>query len=343
MIKSLKQIKARINETLTRDWHLIGESQAFAKVLEQCGSVAPHDTTILLCGETGTGKEICARAIHAFGPYAAGPFIPVDCASLPETLFANELFGHERGAFTDALETKKGLFALAEGGTLFLDEVESLTSGPQGAFLRLLENRSWRPLGSPTFQPIKCRIIAATNQDLHQLVLAKTFRADLYYRLAVNVISIPPLRERREDIPLLCQHFLNKYGQTFHKDGIYLAREAMEILSSYKYPGNVRELQNILQQAIVRISGPCINARDLLLSSEEIKISPDCSWSDARRHALSAWEKDFLTLKLSAYSGNVSKIARELRLSRQVLYRLLKCHNLLIPHQPKKVSSQSRL
>jgi two-component system response regulator GlrR len=310
--------------------------------MEQCTSVAPHETTVLLSGETGTGKEICARAIHELSQHASGSFIPVDCASLPEALFANELFGHDRGAFTDAHETKQGLLSLAEGGTFFLDEVESLSFGSQGVLLRLLENRTWRPLGSQKFYSLKCRVIAATNQDLLGLVLAKTFRPDLYYRLSVNVISLPPLKERREDIPLLVQHFLSQYGPTYQKEGIHLSKEGIETLSDYSFPGNVRELQNILQQAIIRTSGSCIKTEDLQVPSTGCKYPSDCSWSEARRQALLAWEKEFLSKMLSTSSGNISEMSRKLKLSRQVLYRLLKRHNLK-PPSPNETPTPSSL
>ena len=332
MVFSPKDRWGKISETLIRKVNLIGESPPFLEALEQSISIAPLDIIVLLLGETGTGKEQFARAIHQLSHRASGAFVPADCAALPETLFAHELFGHERGAFTDAREAKKGLITMASGGTLFLDEIESLSLGAQGALLRLLENKTWRPLGSPNFQPLNCRIIAASNQDLLQLAQDKTFRIDLYYRLSVSVVTLPPLRERRKDIDLLVRHFLHLYGRAYHREGLTVSQEALNALITYNYPGNIRELQNILQQAIIRAAGSCISSQDLPVPTPSTQISPQ-SWTEARRQAISSWEKAFLSHLLSSSTGNVSSVASQLHLSRQVLYRLLKRHQLFPLHR----------
>jgi transcriptional regulator with PAS, ATPase and Fis domain len=314
-------------QTIIIRLNLIGESPAFMKALEQCASVAPHHVTVLLAGETGTGKELFARTIHQLSPQAAGPFVPVDCAALPDTLFANELFGHEKGAFTDASERKKGLIALAAGGTLFLDEIDSLTFSAQGTLLRLLENKTWRPLGSDTFRPLACRIIVATNKDLLQLVQAKTFRVDLYYRLDTITIHLPSLRERRQDIPLLVSHFLSVFSEAYKKEKLTISEEALMALCRYDFPGNIRELQNILQKAIIHTSGKVIKIQDIEIQAASYNAS-SLSWRESRKQAISDWEKTYLTHYLSISSGDISSMAHQLGIGKRMIYRLLKRYQL---------------
>jgi DNA-binding NtrC family response regulator len=319
-----------IRETLVRTLHLIGEGPAFNKVVEECFRVAPYEITVLIVGETGTGKELCARTLHFLSPQAPGPFVPVDCAALPETLFAHELFGHERGAFTDAREPRPGLLASAANGTLFLDEVESLSLNAQGALLRLLDTREWRPLGSQQSKPLACRILAATNEDLVALIQRGLFRRDLYYRLTGTICHLPPLRERQEDIPLLSRHFLSLFCRTFQKEPLTLSEDTLSLLCTYPWPGNIRELQNCLQHAILRAAGPMITPSDLVLST---KLYPSVGslappWKEARKEGVAAWEKMYLTEILQYNRGNLAEIAELLHLSRMQLYRLLKKYHL---------------
>ncbi len=323
-----------VRDTLTRDLRLIGETPVFQKVIEQCICVAPHDFTVLLAGETGTGKELVARAIHYLSGRRAGPFVPVDCAAIPESLMAHELFGHVRGAFTDAREYSVGILASAMGGTLFLDEVESLSLGAQGALLRLLDRREWRPLGSQQWKSLDARIIAATNEDLRELIDRGSFRKDLYFRLASEICRLPPLRERREDIPHLAQNYLSRLCKRFGKPW-KLSSEALDRLINYSWPGNVRELQHCLQRSALRNGGLTIRPSDLVFSNssyEDIEGS-DCtsmtvSWKEARLRAIASWEKQYLREILGRQSGNLSRVARQLSISRMQLYRLIRRHSL---------------
>lgn len=303
-------------------------------MVEKCARIAPYDVTVLLEGETGTGKELIARALHFLSPRASGPFAPADCAAIPETLFAHELFGHERGAFTDARETKLGLLASASGGTLFLDEVESLPLTAQGTLLRLVDTQEWRPLGSQKWKSLDCRIIAASNEDLATLIEKGLFRRDLYYRLTVAICHLPPLRERREDIPLLVRSYLSLLCQTFQRETLTISGEALSLLCAYPWPGNIRELQNCLQHAVVHAAGPTLRSSDLPLSMplHKTKEEPAACWKEARHQALAAWEKKYLAQTLQRKLGNLTQVAESLDLSRMQLYRLLKKYHL---HDPR--------
>jgi two-component system response regulator PilR (NtrC family) len=212
--------------------------------------VAPTRTTVLITGESGTGKELVARAIHAKSDRSSGPFVPINCGAIPENLIESELFGHVKGAFTGAGNDKKGLFAAASGGTVFLDEIGELPMPMQVRLLRVLQERRIKPVGSATEQEIDCRVVAATNRDLKAMVDKNEFREDLYYRLNVIQLTLPSLRERREDLPLLVHHFLEKYALDMGKPIRGVARDAMDLLISYPYDGNVRELENIIERAV---------------------------------------------------------------------------------------------
>ncbi len=322
-----------MREALARNLHLLGDSPAFQKVVEQCCRIAPYNVTVLLVGETGTGKELIARAIHFLSLRASTPFVPTDCAAIPETLFAHELFGHERGAFTDARETKLGLLASASGGTLFLDEVESLPLTAQGTLLRLLDTHEWRPLGSAKWKLLNCRIIAATNEDLATLIEKGLFRRDLYYRLTTEICHLPPLRQRAEDIPLLTQRYLSFFCKTFQRETLTISEEALSLLCAYSWPGNIRELQNCLQHAVVHAAGPILKRSDLPITMPTHKAGEDLAcWKDARHQAVAAWEKMFLAQSLQRTLGNLTQVAQSLDLSRMQLYRLLKKYHL---HPPR--------
>ena len=222
---------------------LVGESESFVRAIKNILPLAQSDATVLICGETGTGKELFARAIHYHSPRRNKPFIPVNCAALPDHLFENELFGHVKGAFTDASSSEKGLIAEAEGGTLILDEVDTLSPAAQAKLLRFLQNGEYRPLGSSRSVTANVRIIAATNTDLFDRVKAKLFREDLYYRLNALSVIIPPLRERTEDIVHLSNHFLTQYAKERNTERRAISSEALRKLMAYEWPGNVRELE----------------------------------------------------------------------------------------------------
>lgn len=229
---------------------IIGRSEPMQRVFDLIARVAPTTSTVLVTGESGTGKELAARAIHHNSDVADGPFRPISCGAIPESLIESELFGHKKGAFTGADSDKEGLFQAAEGGTVFLDEIGELPESTQVKLLRVLQERKIKPVGGNRELPIDCRIVAATNRDLREEVQQGTFREDLFYRLNVIPIELPPLRERREDIPLLIEHFIDKYGERIGKEIQGVDADAKRLLLGYSYPGNVRELENLVQRAV---------------------------------------------------------------------------------------------
>jgi two-component system response regulator PilR (NtrC family) len=230
--------------------NIIGVSPAIEKLKHTIRTVASTSSTILIQGESGTGKELVARAAHACSPRAAEPFVSVNCGAFPETLLESELFGYVKGAFTGAHQNKRGLFEVADGGTIFLDEISEMSLGMQVKLLRVLQERSVRPVGGTSEIPIDVRVIAATNRDLDKLVGENTFREDLYYRLSVIPVSVPPLRERREDVSMLANHFLKKYSPAAGKSIVHISAQSLELLSGYDWPGNVRQLENTIERAV---------------------------------------------------------------------------------------------
>jgi two-component system response regulator HydG len=258
-------------EAISHERMLIGNSPAMRKCLDTIAQVAPTSATVLLQGESGTGKELAARLIHAKSERGSGQFVAVNCAAIPHTLLESELFGHERGAFTGAFARKEGRFKLADKGTLFLDEVSELDLAVQPKLLRVLQEGEFERLGGTQTIKTDCRVIASSNKFLIELVRQGKFREDLFYRLNVITITLPPLRERPEDIPLLAQHFLQKFAKRNKKDVRAISREAMELLQEYSWPGNVRELENTIEHAVVLCRGDTIRAEDLpeLVASEE--------------------------------------------------------------------------
>jgi formate hydrogenlyase transcriptional activator len=234
---------------------IVGSSEPLRRVLALVGKVAPTDSTVLITGETGTGKELIARAIHKRSPRAAGPFVSVNCGAIPQSLINSELFGHEKGAFTGAVQRHIGRFELANRGTVFLDEVGDLPSETQIALLRVLQERSFERVGGNRSVPVDVRVISATNRDLEDAMAGVRFRRDLYYRLSVFPIHVPPLRERAEDIPLLVEYLTQRYAAKMGKRITSVGRRTMELLNAYDWPGNVRELQNVIQRAVILSEG----------------------------------------------------------------------------------------
>jgi Nif-specific regulatory protein len=288
------------------------------EVYAQVAQVARTNTTVLIRGESGTGKELIARAIHYNSLRADQPFIKVSCAALPESLIEAELFGYEKGAFTGAYTRKKGRFELADRGTLFLDEVGDLPLSVQVKLLRVLQEREFERLGGTETIKVDVRLIAATNRDLEQAMREGTFREDLYYRLNVFTIFLPPLRERKSDIPLLADHFLEKYARLHGKDIRRISTPAIDMLMSYHWPGNVRELENCIERAVLVCEGSVIHSHHLpptLQTAEASGTVPRLSLGEA----VAAYEKDLILDALKTTRGNISRAARLLNTTKRIL------------------------
>jgi two-component system response regulator GlrR len=311
---------------------MVGQDLAFRTLLERIPRIADDDGTVLITGETGTGKELSARAIHRASRRAHHPFVAVDCGAFPEHLLENELFGHARGAFTDARGDQKGLARVAEGGTLFLDEIDALSMTAQAKLLRFLQERSFKPLGAERFVNADVRVIAATNRDLDALVAERRFRSDLFFRLNVLPVRLPPLRERRGDIALLAEHFLAMLNQGRSGAARSLSAGAIERLYRHDWPGNVRELQNVVRRAVVMME-PERSA----ISVSELSLPADCateaplvtSFREAKARALAAFERAFVRELLQRTHGNITEAARQSKQDRRAFGRLVKKHNLV--------------
>ena len=317
-----KQLRDRL-ETRTRFDQMVGESEPLQRVYNLVEMVAASDVTVLLTGETGTGKELVARAIHQKSPRANSPFITVNCGALPENLFESELFGYDKGAFTGAMCTKMGRFELAEGGTILLDEVGELSLKSQVDFLRVLETKEFRRLGGTKVIRVDTRIIAATNRNLVEAVKQGDFREDLYYRLNVVPIHLPPLRERGDDIPLLAERFLREFASQHHREPKDVSREAMRLLRLYAWPGNIRQLRNLMERLVVTVRDKTIQPEHL---PEEIRASKE----DTRTMlvtlgtSLEEIEQDVIRRTLAEVTNHREKAAKLLGISLRALQYKIK-------------------
>lgn len=316
----------RRSSDLGEQTRLLGTSPLFVKALEQIREVARiPSATVLVTGESGTGKELVARAIHTLSERREHPFVAVNCASIPAELMESELFGHERGAFTGATVRKAGLFEEANGGTIFLDEIGDMYAALQAKLLRVLEERTVRRVGGSRDLPVDVRVIAATNRDLEERIKIGSFRADLYYRLNVVPIQLPPLRERKEDIGLLAKFFLDGFSRTFGKSFQGIAPEALRLLESYAWPGNVRELRNIIERITIMTQGPLLHAdhlpadlRQSLPATAPAQPSAPV-YSQGLEQAVAAFEQQMISQALAATGGNVVKAAGLLKIPRGTL------------------------
>jgi len=296
------------------------------QVLRQVTQVAATDACVCLVGESGTGKELLARAIHVASPRAHGPFVAVNCGAIPDGLLENELFGHVKGAYTGADRDHQGVLRAAAGGTVLLDEITELPRPMQVKLLRVLQEQECAPLGAGRPVKLDCRVITATNQDLWQAVEAGTFRADLYYRIHVIPLVLPPLRERPEDIPLLAEAFVQQYSVTLHKSIQGFAPPAMQRLLGYPWPGNIRELRNVIERAVVLATEGMITPDVLCLGVPTLTLSPRAGVSLKTARLLS--ERAYLVQELTAAQGNVTRTAARAGVSRGELYTLLHKHGL---------------
>jgi DNA-binding NtrC family response regulator len=321
-----KRLKQSLHERFGYQ-SIIGKSAAMQQVFDLIAQVAPRRSTVIIQGESGTGKELVAKAIHASSGRVDAPFIAINCGNIPSDLLESELFGHVRGAYTGATSAKKGLFEAANGGTLFLDEVSAISHDIQVKLLRVIQEREFRRLGDLENIQVDVRIIAATNTDLQAAVREGTFRDDLYYRLNVIVIKIPPLRERAEDIPLLSKHFIRKYGEENQRDNLFLDPSALKILMEYPWPGNVRELENVIERAVVLSQSSTITSdlfpKNVVMPSLEI---PDRFAQDnaSLKERVSNFEKAIILAALEKTDWNQKKAAQLLSVNATTLSEKLK-------------------
>jgi len=307
--------------------NMIGKDKKMQEIYSLLQTISPTSTTILIMGETGTGKELVARAIHHNSPRKDKPFIKVDCASLPETLLESELFGYKKGAFTDARTDKPGKFELADSGTIFLDEIGNIPPSIQSKLLRVLEEHAFEPLGGVKTVKVDVRVVAATNRDLQQAIEQGKFREDLYYRLNVMPITIPPLRDKPEDIPLLIEHFLSVFGRKFEKTITKLSQDAMDLLLDYPWPGNVRQLEHAIEHAFIHCTGRTIQIRHLpddIKQKSSILVDRILKTEDP----IEEIEKEVILEALKRNNWDREKTAKTLKISRITLWRKMKKHEI---------------
>jgi len=315
-----------VEEELRRELHgrysfedMISKNHELQRIFNTLPDVAESESTVLIIGESGTGKELMARAIHNLSPRSGGPLVVVNCGALPDTLLESELFGHKAGAFTDAKRDRAGRFALADGGTIFLDEIGDVSTALQARLLRVLQDGSYEPLGATKTEHADVRVVAATNKDIAAMVETGEFRNDLYYRINVITIEIPPLRERREDIPLLIEHFLDRFNRLKGKDVKGVSPDALQILMRHDYPGNVRELENAIEHAFAVCRGSRIRSDHLpprLLPAGGAGLGLPASLDEA--------EADFLMRALASHGWNRAATARDLGIHKTTLWRKMK-------------------
>lgn len=306
---------------------MIGKSRAFIAELQKIPFMASCDSTVLINGETGTGKEMFARAVHYLGPRAGRPFIPVNCGAIPAELIENELFGHARGAFTSAVTAQNGIISEADGGTLLLDEIDCLPLSAQVKLLRFLQEKEYRQLGSTKTQRADVRIITATNLDLGLAVTQGKFRRDLYYRLNIIPLVLPPLRERREDIPILAKHFIDEFAQEFSKQAHEIEPDAMQKLLLYDWPGNVRELQNVIERAVVFSSDHTLRMHDINLPQTETATTVE-SFHEAKAKVIIQFEKKYIHSLLLAHHGNITHAAKTAGKNRRAFWELMRKYEI---------------
>lgn len=309
---------------------IIGKSVQMQKIYELIESISNTQTTVLITGETGTGKELVARAIHAHSPRCDNSFVKVDCTALPETLLESELFGYRKGAFTDARTDKPGKFEIADGGIVFLDEIGEIPLTTQAKLLRFLEEHAFEPLGSVRSVRVNVRIIAATNRNLRESMDQGTFRTDLYYRLNVFPIYLPSLRERLEDIPLLIEHFMRYYKKVLNKKQMRISPEAIHVLQLYEWPGNVRQLRHALEYAFVRCKHDIITLEQLPVDITEPPIETSVSSRLRSSNSIPEYERQVIIHALIKNRYNRFKTAQELKISRTTLWRKIRKYD--IPH-----------
>jgi two-component system nitrogen regulation response regulator NtrX len=327
----LERENTALRQRLQQRWEIIGESPAIRRLREQIATAAPSTGRVLIQGENGSGKELVARAIHALSARRDRPFVEVNCAAIPEELIESELFGHEKGAFTGAVSRRRGKFELADGGTLFLDEIGDMSLKTQAKVLRALEEQAFERVGGGETIKVDVRVIAATNRDLSTL-LGQGFREDLYYRLNVIPIQVPPLRARKEDIPLLVEHFIRVFCAENGKRLKTLSAEALSYFMAYHWPGNVRELRNMVERLVIMAPGDTIGLEDLPppLRPEE-GAAPGRAQEGSLREARERFERAYILAELRANDWNMTRTAERLGIERSHLYRKLRAYGITPP------------
>jgi DNA-binding NtrC family response regulator len=326
-VETLQKTNQQLIEATSTSGDIIGESKAIQKVLQMIEKVAKTDANVLILGENGTGKELVAKAIHKKSLRAKQTYVGVDMGAISESLFESELFGHKKGAFTDAKEDRMGRFELAHKGTLFLDEIGNLPLTHQAKLLAVLQNRQVTPVGGNKSIAIDIRLICATNLNIHQAVAEGEFRQDLLYRINTVELYLPPLRERTGDIPILAKHFLAKYAKKYHRNTPKLADSALKFLESYTFPGNVRELEHALERALIMSDGDYLEQEDFQFLT--VQKAPKLTIQlENNSMNLDEIEKDMIQKAVDKHNGNISKAAKELGLTRASLYRRLEKYGL---------------
>jgi two-component system nitrogen regulation response regulator NtrX len=321
--RQLERANAEMAAELSAEYAMVGESVAMRALRKQISVVAPTDGRVLISGESGAGKELVARAIHAQSRRAAAPFIEVNSAAIPEELIESELFGHVKGSFTGATAAKKGKFELADGATLFLDEVSDMSANVQAKVLRVLEEQRFEPVGSNTPVNVDVRVIAATNKRLHEEIEKGTFRADLFFRLNVIPFEVPPLRERLEDVPRLIEHFNQRFAKAYGRKLKKFEPEAIEMMQRYSWPGNVRELRNTIERVVIMHQNHRVGIKDLPAFGDA--EPPASSYRfPSFKEASDAYHREFIQRKLDEADGNVSRAAELMGIDRSHLYRRMK-------------------
>jgi DNA-binding NtrC family response regulator len=332
LVRKVLHLQKEVDRLSGKDG-IIGKSKALDETLKKVHQVSASKASVLILGETGTGKELIARAVHRNSSYATGPFIDINCGAIPETLQESELFGHKKGAFTGATESRPGKLELADGGTLFLDEVAEMSLSTQAKLLRFLQEKSFERVGDNQKIQVDTRVVCATNKNLENLIAKGSFREDLYYRIAVFPIEVPALRDRAEDLPLLCTHFLKKYQEDIGKEILSVSDEAMQILQDYSWPGNIRQLENTLHQAMIVTSYDTIDA-DCLPEGVIDTSTPQVNEKiieKAPSTTLTPYHdvvKQTLKQALEHTGGNIPGAAKALGISRSTFYRMLKKYQL---------------
>ena len=330
----LKENRRLLRSNISAPIDLIGKSEPMQKVFEQINMVASSDITVLITGESGTGKDLTAKSIHALSPRKNRSFIPINCPTIPEHILESELFGYKKGAFTNASRNKIGLFQEADKGTIFLDEIGDIGSSIQTKLLRVLQEKEIKPLGDTKVKKVDVRIIASTNSDLEQKIADNEFRQDFFYRLNVLPIELPPLRERITDIPILARHLVAKQCKRLNKETKIISEEVMDLLMKHPWPGNVRELENIIVQGILYSKGDNIALSDIPLKDIKMgKESHKRSYSDtiaslpykeAKEKLLHEFNHDYIGAKLITSNGNITQAARQCNMDRQALQQIMK-------------------